>query len=115
MNNEYHLKGRVWIELGNKTVIGEGKATLLKKTAALGSLRKASGAMGMSYRKAWYSINQMNNSAGKPLIILQRGGKKGGIAQLTEFGVAILNGFEKSRNEFEQFLKIQTIILNKQT
>lgn len=111
-NNQYQLKGRVWIEIDNKTFIGEGKAALLRKTAELGSLRKASGALEMSYRQAWYSINQMNKSAGKPVILLHRGGKNGGIAQITEFGKEILSIFEKSQHEFGNFLKNQTIILN---
>jgi molybdate transport system regulatory protein len=114
MNTQYNLKGRIWIEISNKTVIGEGKASLIKKTAELGSLRKAAGALELSYRQAWYSINQMNKSAGKPLILLQRGGKNGGIAQITEFGKEILNIFEKSHHEFGNFLKDQTIILNTQ-
>jgi molybdate transport system regulatory protein len=113
MNTQYHLKGRIWLEIENKTFIGEGKANLLRKTAELGSLRKAAGALEMSYRQAWYSINQMNKSVDKPVILLHRGGKKGGIAHITEFGEEILNTFEKSRKEFEQFLMIQTIILNK--
>jgi molybdate transport system regulatory protein len=112
MNTQYNLKGRIWIEISNKTVIGEGKASLIKKTAELGSLRKAAGALELSYRQAWYSINQANKSAGKPLILLQRGGENGGIAQITDFGKEILNIFEKSQNEFVNFLKNQTIILN---
>ena len=115
MKKKYHLKGRIWIEMDNKTFIGEGKADLLRKTAELGSLRKASCALEMSYRQAWYSINQMNKSFDKPVILLHRGGKKGGIAQITEFGKGILDTFDKSRKEFEQFLKIQTIILNENT
>jgi len=111
-NNQYKLKGRIWIEIGNKTFIGEGKAHLLKKTAELGSLRKASGELKMSYRQAWYSLDQMNKAVETPVILLQRGGKNGGIAQITEFGEEILNIFKKSQHEFEKFLKNQTIILN---
>jgi molybdate transport system regulatory protein len=112
MNTEYNLRGRIWIEISNKTVIGEGKAILIKKTAELGSLRKAAEALEFSYRQAWYSINQMNKSAGKPLILLQHGGKNGGIAQITDLGKEILNIFETSQIEFENFLKTQTIIMN---
>ncbi len=109
---DIRLEGRIWIEIDNKTFIGVGKATLLRKTAELGSLRKASLKMKISYRQAWYSINQMNKSAGGPLILLQCGGKNGGIAQITEVGKEILNIFEKSNYEFGNFLKNQSIILN---
>lgn len=112
MNYMYQLKGRLWIEVGNKIFIGEGKARLLKKTAELGSLRKASVEIGMSYRQAWYSLNQMNKATEKPLISLKRGGKNGGIARITEFGEEILNIFEKSQYEFVRFLQNQTDSLN---
>ncbi len=112
MNNQYKLNGRIWIEIGNKTFIGEGKAQLLKKTAELGSLRKASIELGMSYRKAWYNLNKLNMSTGKPLIKLKRGGKDGGIALITEYGEKILDLFEKTQNEFETFLTNQAIIIN---
>lgn len=107
-NNRYQIKGRIWIEIGNKTFIGEGKAHLLKKTAELGSLRKASAEMEMSYRQAWYSLNQMNKATERPVILLRRGGKNGGIAHITEFGKEILNIFEKSQHEFVKFLQNQT-------
>ena len=111
-NNKYQLKGRIWIEIGNKTFMGEGKALLLKKTAELGSLHKASIDMGLSYRQAWYSLNHMNKAAKEPVISLQRGGKNGGIAHITEFGKEILLVFEKLQYEFEKFLQNQTAILN---
>jgi molybdate transport system regulatory protein len=110
-NNQYKLRGRIWIDVGNKTFIGEGRANLLKKTAELGSLRKASTELGLSYRQAWYSLNQMNKATEIPVISLQRGGKNGGIARITEFGKEILSVFEKSRHEFEKFLQNQSTIL----
>lgn len=110
--NKYMLHGRIWIEIGNNTVIGEGKAALLRKTAELGSLRKASALLKMSYRQAWYSLNQMNKSSGEPLIKLHRGGRNGGTAQITESGKELLSLFERSQREFERFLNEQTLVLD---
>ena len=112
MKNDYRLKGRIWIETGGQTFIGEGKAILLKKTAELGSLRKASAELEMSYRHAWYSLNKMNKAVGKPVILLHRGGKSGGIAEITEFGAEILKIFERSQRDFEKFLNNQSVKLN---
>jgi molybdate transport system regulatory protein len=114
-NNKYQLKGRIWIEIGGQTFIGEGKALLLKKTTELGSLLRASAELKMSYRQAWYRMNRMNRATKNPVMILHRGGKHGGIAQITEFGEVILNMFERSQHEFERFLKKQTLILNRHT
>ena len=111
-NNQYQLRGRIWIDIGNKTFLGEGKALLLKKTSELGSLRKASATLEMSYRQAWYSLDRLNKATNEPLILLHRGGKNGGIAQITEYGVQILDLFERTQNKFEKFLKNQTAVIN---
>jgi molybdate transport system regulatory protein len=113
-NSQFQLKGRIWIEIGGETFIGEGKARLLKRTAELGSLRKASLELGISYRQAWYSMNRLNKAGAKPVILLHRGGKDGGKALITEFGEKILFLFEKSQYEFDVFLKNQAFFLNEQ-
>jgi len=110
--DKYRVKGRIWIEINDETFIGEGKAFLLKRTAELGSLRKAATDMNISYRKAWYSINHMNKAAEKPVIILKHGGKQGGIAEITDFGREILDRFEKIKKEFRIFLDFQSKFLN---
>lgn len=108
----YKLKGKVWIEINDKTLIGEGKVILLIKTAEFGSLRKAAEATGISYRQAWYSINRMNSVAEFPLIQLKHGGEKGGIAKLTEYGEKVISAYKKAEEEFGNFLDNQTGNLN---
>ncbi len=112
-NETYNAKGRIWIEINNKTFIGEGKALLLEKTAELGSLRKAAADLNISYRKAWYSLNQMNKTAETPLITLKHGGKQGGIAEISEFGEKVLKKFKRLKMEFSAFLDEQTKSLNR--
>ncbi len=111
-NKVYSVKGKIWIEINEETLIGEGKVKLLMKTAELGSLRKAAAETEISYRKAWYSINQMNNAAKTPLIILKHGGKEGGIAQLTPFGEKIISQYQKVEEEFIKFMIEQSKSLN---
>ncbi len=110
---KYKAKGRIWIEINDKTFIGEGKALLLEKTAELGSLRKAATELNISYRKAWYSLNQMNKTADTPLITLKHGGKQGGIAEISELGKEVLEKFEALKKEFSAFLDKQTKSLNR--
>lgn len=57
-DDQLQLKSRIWIEIKDRTIIG--KADLLRKTAEPGSLRKAASEFNLSYRQAWYSINQIN-------------------------------------------------------
>ena len=52
--------GRIWLEMEDGTKLGHGKIELLALAGELGSLRKAAERMQISYRQAWYKINQMN-------------------------------------------------------
>lgn len=110
-DNNFLVNGRVWIDFKGGTFIGQGKIELLIKTKELGSLRKASIEMKMSYRQAWYSINKMNKTAIKPLIILKRGGKNGGSAILTDFGNKVIQHYLNLQKDFEEFLQIQNLHL----
>ena len=55
-----------------------------------GSLAEAARRMGMSYMRAWKLIKTMNQCFREPLVILARGGRKGGGAHLSETGQRVL-------------------------
>jgi molybdate transport system regulatory protein len=112
MEKKFRLDGRIWIGIGGNTSLGEGKAQLLRKTAELGSLRKASLELGLSYRQAWYRMNQLNRASAEPLILLHRGGKEGGLASITEFGKKMLEIFDSSQVALGEFLDHQNKIIN---
>jgi molybdate transport system regulatory protein len=105
---QYKVNGRIWIDCEESSFIGHGRIELLKKTKELGSLRKAAMELNMSYAQAWYNMDKMNKSAPTPLIILHRGGKEGGIAQITEMGEEVLHRYKKLQKKFDIFLKKQT-------
>jgi molybdate transport system regulatory protein len=70
--------------------IGPGKIELLEKIAALGSISAAGRAMGMSYRRAWELVEEINRIFGQPAASRQAGGKHGGGATLTPFGLSLV-------------------------
>ena len=73
--------------------IGPGKIQLLEQIAAFGSISAAARGMEMSYKHAWDLVEDMNRGFGKPLVAAQTGGKKGGGAQLTPVGLAVVSRF----------------------
>ena len=81
------------IELGADTLLGPGKAALLQGIRETGSIAAAGRGMGMSYKRAWYLIDTLNNAFSGPVVTANRGGKAGGGAQLTPMGVAILDSY----------------------
>jgi molybdate transport system regulatory protein len=66
--------------------IGPGKISLLEKVGELGSIAAAGRSMGMSYRRAWELVDDLNRAFGQPVVTTQMGGKSGGGAELTAFG-----------------------------
>jgi molybdate transport system regulatory protein len=61
----------------------------------MGSISKAAKAMGMSYKKAWAMVDEMNTMSGKPLVVPQKGGTHGGGTELTETGKRIITSYHK--------------------
>lgn len=100
----YSVEGRIWVNANNQPYIGKGKIILLEKIKELGSLRKAANELKMSYRQAWYSINQINTFSKTPAVILKRGGKDGGIAIVTEHGEMIIKTFKALQIDFSDYL-----------
>jgi molybdate transport system regulatory protein len=81
------------INLDPEGRIGPGKIELLEQIAAFGSISAGARQMKMSYKHAWDLVEEMNRLFGKPVVSAQTGGRKGGGAQLTPVGMAIVNRF----------------------
>ena len=102
---DYKKKFRMWVERDGRVIFGDGRVRLLNLIAETGSLRKAAEEMGMSYRHAWGVIREMNESAGEPLVVSERGGSRGGSTVLTPLAGALLADYENARKEMQRTLK----------
>ncbi len=102
---EYRKRFRMWVERDGRVIFGDGRARLLNLIAETGSLRKAAEEMGMSYRHAWGIIREMNESAGEPIVVSERGGSRGGSTVLTPLAEKLIADYEKARKEMERTLK----------
>lgn len=71
-------------------MIGPGKADLLERIGATGSIAAAGRGMGMSYKRAWSLVETLNAMFREPLVESSRGGPGGGGASLTPAGQAVL-------------------------
>lgn len=77
---------------------GRGKADLLQAIDDEGSISAAGRRMGMSYRRAWNLVEEMNLAFREPLIDSARGGSGGGGAALTERGRVVLANYRNLEN-----------------
>jgi molybdate transport system regulatory protein len=51
--------------------------------------------MGMSYKRAWYLVESMNQCFAAPLVAASKGGKSGGSTRLTELGETVLASYRR--------------------
>jgi molybdate transport system regulatory protein len=70
--------------------LGPGKADLLQGIAETGSIAAAGRRMGMSYKRAWGLVENLNTMFRDPLVSASRGGAGHGGAELTETGRRVL-------------------------
>ncbi|MGE4251875.1 MAG: winged helix-turn-helix domain-containing protein [Parvibaculaceae bacterium] len=73
--------------------LGPGKIQLLEQIASQGSIAASGRALGMSYRRAWELIDELNSIFGEPVVVSHAGGKKGGGAALTPLGLTIISRY----------------------
>ena len=79
--------------------MGPGKAELIERIAATGSISAAARAMGMSYRRAWQLVEALNHDFREPVVATAIGGTRGGGAQVTPFGARLLREFRAMENK----------------
>lgn len=94
MTGQAPARLRLRIRFGGEDFIGPGKAELLERIAATGSIAAASREMGLSYKRAWSMIETLNAMFDQPLVDSARGGPGKGGAVLTPRGRDVLGAYQ---------------------
>ena len=81
------------VDLDEDRAVGPGKIRLLEAIRDTGSITQAGIVLGMSYRRAWLLVDDMNNCFREPVIAAQAGGSHGGGAALTPFGRRLIDQY----------------------
>lgn len=84
------LKLKVQLCCGDAVAMGPGKADLLEAIICGGSISAAGRATGMSYRRTWLLVDEMNRCWRERLVETMPGGGKTRGAKLTETGHIVL-------------------------
>jgi molybdate transport system regulatory protein len=87
------LKVRFRVDFGSRCSIGLGKIELLEGIARTGSLSQAARQMRMSYRRAWLLLHDLNVSFDLAVASTSTGGRGGGGAVLTDFGIRLVAAY----------------------
>ncbi len=84
---------RIRILCGEEIAMGQGKADLLEAIRETGSISAAGRQLGLSYRKAWLMVDEMNRCFARPVVETAKGGLQGGGARVTETGQEALRQY----------------------
>lgn len=83
---------RLRVRLGDAIAMGPGKADLLGAIDAAGSISAAARLLGMSYRRAWLLVEEMNGCFEVPLVETRPGAG----AQLSDLARTVLAAYRAS-------------------
>jgi molybdate transport system regulatory protein len=81
------------VDFGAFGYIGPGKIRLMELISKHGSISAAGKEMGMSYRRAWLLVDEINQIFKQPLVEKQMGGSGGGGARLTTLGLDVVSRY----------------------
>lgn len=87
------------VDFGTDRAIGPGKVLLLEAIRDTGSISQAGRSLGMSYRRAWLLVDDMNRCFREPVVTAQPGGSQGGGAALTAFGEKVVRKYRTIETE----------------
>jgi molybdate transport system regulatory protein len=84
---------RIRVDLAPGCSVGPGKISLLEAIERDGSLSVAARSIGLSYRRAWNLLADLNRSFTQPVVTTAVGGTRGGGARVTVFGRSLISAF----------------------
>ena len=102
------------LDLPNGDRIGPGKIALLQAIQETGSISAGARHIGMSYRRAWLLVEEINKSLQEPAVAASMGGRQGGGAVVTPVGERIIEIYRSiediaensAKNEFRAVAKL---------
>ena len=101
----------VRIDLDTEGRIGPGKIQLLENIRSCGSISAAGRAMDMSYKRAWDLVDEINHLCGRAAVERQAGGKNGGGAMLTPFGLSLVARYRNIERSVESAARKELLAL----
>jgi molybdate transport system regulatory protein len=86
---------KLWLERDGRVALSDYRARLLRHVQQTGSLAQAAAAMGLSYRRAWGKVRELEANLGITVIESDVGGVGGGRSRLTPAGRELLARYER--------------------
>lgn len=110
--NKLETRVRCWITMDGEKFFGPGRMQLLLAIHDEGSISKAAKSMGMSYKKAWDMVNDLNIRGKAPCVVLKKGGEKGGGAVLTPHARQVIESYQSLTAELKKVADAESQLLS---
>lgn len=88
------------------------KIELLHEISKSGSLSGAAKKLKISYQHAWTMIDEMNRNAPSPLVIKQRGGANGGGAEISSYGIKMMDEYKQIEAQVKKLVNQINVEIN---
>jgi len=95
---------KLWVEKDGQLVLSDYRVQLLRHIAETGSLAEAAQRMGLSYRRAWGKVREIERNLGRRLVESEVGGPGGGGSRLTRDGERLVALYQRFRRAMESDL-----------
>ena len=104
-NDHIKFNYKIWLSTqDDKGILGDGKWRILKAIQEHGSLKAATEALGITYRRTWGDLKKIEKRIGFTVLEKIRGGKDGGQTNLTPEGKKLVDAFDTFHQKVDKFL-----------
>ena len=93
---------KLWLERDGRIVMSDYRLRLLRFVEETGSLAEVAEWMGLSYRRAWGKIKELERNLDLPLVQSAVGGAGGGHTQITAEGRELLRRYAEFQRRAEE-------------
>jgi molybdate transport system regulatory protein len=104
---------RARILCGEEFAMGPGKASLLEAIDHEGSISAAGRALGMSYRRTWLLVDEMNRCWEERLVVTVPGGGHARGARLSETGRRVLADYRRLEHRLAEVAEEELVRLGR--
>jgi len=94
-------KVKLWVESDGRLVMSDYRLRLLELIGETGSLAHAAAALGLSYRRAWGKVKELESNLGIHLVESEAGGAGGGHTSLSPQAIALVAAYRRFRERAE--------------
>lgn len=99
------LSYTVSLSIGSRNVVGELEARMLRAIEQTGSLSLAARTLDLSYPFVWNTISRIERAVSQKIVVRERGGQKGGRAELTRHGKDLLQAYSELDSKVHSYVK----------